>query len=152
MKESLSKIDVDVKFYEDKAKRITQLREIMMTKAEEFKQLKIEYKDIIQMIEDNEFIIKSVHSGVFIEDDFDPQIEILTKLLTAYEDLVDGHRKKQEALNNQIKEFLTKEKVQWAEAGDRSRSITPKPHMLDFEFSTFYFEFVFFLLQLLLSS
>ena len=36
-------------------------------------------------------------------------------------------------------EFLTKEKVQWAEAGDRSRSITPKPHMLYFAFSTFDF-------------
>ena len=34
-------------------------------------------------------------------------------------------------------EFLTKEKVQWAEAGDRSRSITPKPHMLHFAFSIF---------------
>ena len=36
-------------------------------------------------------------------------------------------------------EFLTKEKVQWAEAGDRSRSITPKPHMLYFAFPTFDF-------------
>ena len=36
-------------------------------------------------------------------------------------------------------EFLTKEKGQSAEAGDRSRSITPKPHMLYFAFSTFDF-------------
>ena len=40
-------------------------------------------------------------------------------------------------------EFLTKEKGQSAEAGDRSRSITPKPHMLDFAFFTFYFFCIF---------